>query len=352
MILTPSYYRVLMRELGANSSLRSITVAGEATTVELVDEHSVRMPNVTLYNEYGPTENAVCSTACVLRPGAKTVPIGRPVSNVKVFILDEDLKLAPPCAPGEIFLGGIGLARGYLNKEALTAERFIASPIPDIYPGRLYRTGDWGYWRHDGTLEFVGRIDNQVKIHGFRIELEEIENHLSHHPDVRNAAVICKGEGGDKYLAAYVAAPVSLEASDLRKFLSLQLPYYMVPEIIKILPELPLTFNGKVDRNFFKNLNDRAEIGSPDVMGNEAENALATICSDLLQRARLGTSDNLFDHGLNSLRVLELVSRIRNQLQIDVSLLDVYSFPTIKLLARRIGGPLWKAEAKTMKSSI
>jgi len=351
MILTPSYYRVLMKDLEVSPTLRSITVAGEPTTVELVDEHSRRMPNVTLFNEYGPTENAVCSTACILQPGAKTVPIGKPVSNVKVFILDERMKLSPPCAPGEIFLGGVGLARGYLNQEALTAERFIPSPTPDIYDGRLYRTGDWGYWRHDGTLEFVGRIDNQVKVHGFRIELEEIESHLSHHPNVMNAAVICKGEGGDKYLAAYVAAN-SLEATDLRKHLSSQLPYYMVPEIISVLPELPLTFNGKVDRNFFKNLNDRAETGGPDVMGDEAESALASICSDLLQRARLGATDNLFDHGLNSLRVMELVSRIRNELQVEVSLLDVYSFPSIKLLARRIGGPLWKAEAKTMKSSI
>ncbi|HVG20947.1 MAG TPA: non-ribosomal peptide synthetase [Blastocatellia bacterium] len=344
LILTPGYYRVLMRELSEGTTLRSITVAGEATTVELVEEHSRRMPGVVLYNEYGPTENAVCSTACVLRAGNATVPIGKPISNVKVFILGEDLKLLPPGVPGEIFLGGRGLAQGYLNQEALTAERFIQSPIPGIYSGRLYRTGDWGYWRDDGVLEFLGRVDNQVKVRGFRIELGEIENRLSHHPEVESAAVVCKREGEDKYLAAYVVSRNSLTTEELRSYLSDQLPYYMIPEVISFLSELPLTFNGKVNRALLKGINDRTGGDCFDLPEDGMESALATVCSGLLQRGRLGANDNFFDHGLNSLRVMEMVSRIRNELEVDVSLLDIYTFPTIKSLSRRIGVTRWKPE--------
>jgi bacitracin synthase 3 len=344
LILTPSYYRVLMRELGEGATLRSITVAGEATTVEIVEEHARNMPGVVLYNEYGPTENAVCSTACVLRAGGATVPIGKPISNVKVFILDEDLKLLPPGVPGEIFLGGLGLARGYLNQETLTADSFIRSPISEIYSGRLYRTGDWGYWRPDGVLEFLGRVDNQVKVRGFRIELGEIENRLSHHPEVESAAVVCKREGDDKYVAAYVVARDSLTTEELRGYLVNQLPYYMVPEVISFLSELPLTFNGKVDRALLQTLNDRIDGDYPDLPEDEMESALVAVCSGLLQRGRLSANDNFFDHGLNSLRVMEMVSRIRKELEVDVSLLDIYTFPTIKALSRRIGVAKWKPE--------
>lgn len=351
LILTPSYYRVLMQELGDDNPLRSITVAGEATTVELVEEHARRMPEVLLYNEYGPTENAVCSTACVLKPGAATVPIGRPVANVKVFILDEQLRLLPPGCPGEIYLGGAGLARGYLYQEELTAERFIASPIPEFYGGRLYRTGDWGYWQADGELEFIGRVDNQVKVRGFRIELDEIEARLLSHPSVEHAAVVCKGEGGDKYLAAYLATRATLAADELRDELRRQLPHYMVPEVITVLAQLPLTANGKVDRARLKTLDDRQAGDHNNLPGNETETALAGICADLLRISRPSVGDNLFDHGLNSLKVMEMVSRIRQQLSVDVSLLDVYTFPTIQALSRRIGATRCNTEmTKTVSS--
>lgn len=352
LILTPSYYRVLMQELGGDNPLRSITVAGEATTAELVEDHARRMPGVLLYNEYGPTENAVCSTACVLRPGAKTVSIGRPIANVKVFILDESLNLRPPGLPGEIYLGGAGLARGYLHQEALTEERFIASPIPEFYQGRLYRTGDWGSWQPDGEVEFLGRIDNQVKIRGFRIELDEIESRLLGHPAVEHAAVVCKEEGGGNYLAAYLAVRDGLTVDELRGYLGGQLPQYMIPEVIRILTEMPLTLNGKVDRARLKSFNDRQEKATGDLPENETESALATICADLLRINRPGAGDNFFDHGLNSLKVMEMISRIRNEIGVDVSLLDVYTFPTIQALSRRIGAARWNSEmTKTVSST-
>jgi len=344
LLLTPSYYRVLMQELGGSNPLRSITVAGEAMTVELVEDHERKMPGVILYNEYGPTENAVCSTACMLQAGARTVSIGRPIANVKVFILDESLKIQPPCVPGEIYLGGAGLARGYLNQQSLTEERFIASPIPEFYTGRLYRTGDWGYWQPDGTLEFLGRLDNQVKIRGFRIELDEIEARILNHPGVEHAAVVCKEENGEHYLAAYLASRNSLTADDLRGYLHNQLPHYMIPEVIRLLSELPLTLNGKVDRARLKSFNDRQENNPDDLPEDEMESSLAKICADLLRITRPGVGDNFFDHGLNSLKVMEMVSRIRNELGVDVTLLDIYTFPTIQALSRRIGAARWNRE--------
>jgi len=341
LLLTPSYYRVLMRELGGRNPLRSITVAGEATTVELVEEHSRKMPGVTLYNEYGPTENAVCTTACVLRSGCKSVSIGRPIDNVKVFIMDECLKLLPVGVTGEIYLGGVGLARGYLNQEAMTEERFIPSPIPEIHAGRLYRTGDWGYWKSDGELEFVGRVDNQVKIRGFRIEIDEVETRLLSHPDVEHGAVVCKETNGNRYLAAYLAARRSLSSDEMRDYLRAQLPYYMVPEVITVLSQLPLTLNGKVDRARLKGFNDWQEKSDSDLPEDEMERAITAICCGLLQGSRLSVSDNFFDHGLNSLKVMEMVSKVRNEIGIDISLLDVYTFPTIQALSRRIGDARW-----------
>jgi aryl carrier-like protein len=194
------------------------------------------------------------------------------------------------------------------------------------------------------VLEFLGRVDNQVKVRGFRIELGEIENRLSHHPEVESAAVVCKREGEDKYLAAYVVSRNSLTTEELRSYLSDQLPYYMIPEVISFLSELPLTFNGKVNRALLKGINDRTGGDCFDLPEDGMESALATVCSGLLQRGRLGANDNFFDHGLNSLRVMEMVSRIRNELEVDVSLLDIYTFPTIKLLSRRIGVARWKPE--------
>lgn len=349
LILTPSYYKVLMRDLG-EAALRSITVAGEATTLEMVSEHYKRIPQAAIYNEYGPTENAVCSTACVLQPGDKTVQIGRPISNVKVFVVDENMKILPAGMPGEIVLGGAGLALGYLNQSELTAERFIPSPFSEVYSGRLYRTGDWGYWTADGALEFLGRLDNQVKIHGFRIELSGIEAKLAQHPGVKGAAVVCKELGGDRYLAAYVSGSDSLVAAELRAALSAHLPHYMVPEIIRVLPELPLNLNGKVDRKILKGLKDHVDGAAFDLPADETETALAAICSDLLKRARPAVTDNLFDHGLTSLKVMEMISRIRNEMRADVSFLDVYTFPTIKALSRRIGAASWKTMESTTES--
>ena len=336
-IVTPSYYRLLNRELRGATGIRSITVAGENVTLDLVHDHHRHLPGVRLINEYGPTENAVCSTACELTARSTGVHIGKPIANTQVFVLDTELRPVPLEAPGEIYLAGAGLARGYVNQPALTEERFVPSSIAE-FPGRMYKTGDWARWREDGTLEFLGRVDNQVKIRGFRIELTEIEQVLLKHPGVEMAAVLCKEDGGgQKYLAAYVASPRLIPAVELSQWTGRSLPYYMTPDVIRVMQKLPLNLNGKVDSGALAKLPDFERVPDAHSRGSSATQiALAALCTAVLQRGELRVDDNFFAVGANSLRVMELVSRIRTDLQANVELLDVYAYPTIAELAERI----------------
>jgi acyl-coenzyme A synthetase/AMP-(fatty) acid ligase/acyl carrier protein len=338
-IITSSYYKVLVRELKGLTSLRSITVAGESTTPELVSGHYSNLPGVQLINEYGPTENAVCSTACVLRDGEPSVPIGVPVANVKVFILDENMRLVPVGVPGEIFLGGCGLARGYLNQPELTAERFIQSPLTDYYEGRLYRTGDWGCWRSDGMLEFQGRVDRQVKVRGFRIELGEIEKVLLQHPRCDDVLVLCKERpSGDKYLAAYAASGSGVDARELSAYAGRFLPYYMAPDAITVMPALPINLNGKVDLEYLRGLDDfQSRAGAASEPQTAEETALLELCRTVFKQPRLGAEDNFFAMGANSLAAMELATAIQGRLGIRIEFPDVYTYPTVRELALRMG---------------
>ena len=341
-IVTPSYYNLLVTELHDTvPTLRWITLAGESATPQLVAAHLERLPGVALFNEYGPTENAVCSTACRLDRVEPTVTIGGPIWNVAVLILDPQGRLCPVGAPGELYLGGAGLARGYLNQDQLTADRFVASPIPGIYDGRLYRTGDRGCWRDDGTIEFLGRLDSQVKIRGFRIELDDVELALLRHPGLRNAAVICKEDlGGAKYLAAYAETHAGVLAPDLREHMRRHVPHYMVPDVVAVLPRLPLNLNGKVDRTALRAVDDfTAAVATAQATAvSPIEEALLTLWAEVLKRGQISLEDNFFSIGGNSLRVMELTSRIRSELSIDVELLDLYTYPTIPELAERLTG--------------
>ena len=339
-IVTPSYYRLLLTELaGAAPSLRWVTLAGESAAPDLVAAHLTRLPGVALYNEYGPTENAVCSTACRLESAETTVSIGRPIWNVMVVVLDADGRLLPAGVPGEIHLGGGGLARGYLNQDELTAERFIASPVADVCAGVLYRTGDRGCWRPDGSLEFLGRLDSQVKVRGFRVELDEVELALRRHPGVMTAAVICREDsGGAKYLSAYAEAEYGLTRADLRAHMAAEVPYYMVPDMITLMPRLPLNLNGKIDRTALARIDDFAGSASAvDAPLSPVQSTLAGLWADVLKR-HVALDDNFFAIGGNSLRVMELTSRIRGELSPGVELLDIYTYPTIRELADRLSG--------------
>jgi len=338
-IVTPSYYTLLVGELaGAVPSLRCVTLAGESATPELVAAHLEKLPGVALYNEYGPTENAVCSTACRLETRDATVSIGRPIWNVTVLILDVRGRLLPVGVPGEIYLGGAGLARGYVNQDGLTRERFVVSPVPDVCEGRLYKTGDRACWRADGSIEFLGRLDNQVKIRGFRIELDEVEQTLRRHPDVKNAAVICKDDaGGSKYLAGYVEADAGLTRPHLRAYLGRLLPYYMIPDALTVLPRLPLNLNGKIDRAALRGIDDFTTRGKTESVAlSPVQSALMGLWADVVNRRQIALDDNFFAVGGNSLRVMELTSRIRAELSLAVELLDIYAYPTVRELADRL----------------
>jgi len=338
-IVTPSYYKLLVGELaGAVPSLRCVTLAGESATPELVAAHLETLPGVALFNEYGPTENAVCSTACRLETPVATVPIGRPIWNVAVLILDAAGRLAPIGVPGEIFLGGAGVARGYLNQETLTAERFVPSPVPAVCGGTLYKTGDRACWALDGSLEFLGRLDNQVKIRGFRIELDEVEQALRLHPDVRHAAVLCKEDAqGAKYLAGYVEGPAELTRPQLREHVGTRLPYYMIPDALVVMPQLPLNLNGKIDRTSLGRLDDFSTRGEVDIASlSPVQAILIGLWADVLKRGQIALDDNFFAMGGNSLRVMEVTSRIRGELAPGIELLDIYTYPTVRELADRL----------------
>jgi acyl-coenzyme A synthetase/AMP-(fatty) acid ligase/acyl carrier protein len=268
-----------------------------------------------------------------------TVSIGKPIANVKIFVLDSSGRLCQVGVPGEIYVGGAGLARGYLKQPALTAERFVPTPVRDEYEGILYRTGDRGCWREDGKLEFLGRLDNQVKIRGFRIELDEVELALVAHKRVRSAAVLCKEDStGARYLAAYVEVNSAISSSELRDYLRDRLPYYMIPDILTVVPKLPLNVNSKVDRATLRAINDfcRAAIATEPTALSALEAILLRLFSDVLRCANLTINDNFFELGGSSLRVMELVSRIRGELGLKLELLDIYAFPTIRELGDRL----------------
>jgi amino acid adenylation domain-containing protein len=299
-----------------------------------------------LLNHYGPTENTVVTTwAPVDELGEieAAPPIGRPISNVQVYVLDPHLNPVPIGVPGELHIGGDGLARGYLNQPKLTAEKFIPRPFSPEPGARLYKTGDLVRYRADGQLEFLGRIDQQVKLRGFRIELGEIEAVLRQYCSVREAVVLAREDVlGDKHLVAYLV-PHQQSASfvsELRSFLQEKLPEYMIPSTFVLLDGLPLTPNGKVDRRKLPLSEQiRPEMERSCVAPRTpVEKMLAAIWVEILGLQQVGVEDNFFHLGGHSLLAMQLVSRIRNTLHVELPLRRLFESPTIVGLAQAIAG--------------
>ncbi|WGU93924.1 non-ribosomal peptide synthase/polyketide synthase [Paenibacillus dendritiformis] len=295
-----------------------------------------------IINSYGVTEAAIDSSfydePLDKLPPSGHVPIGKAWLNARFYIVDAALKPVPVGVPGELVIGGAGVARGYWNRPDLTAEKFADSPF---VPGeRLYRTGDLARWLEDGNVDFIGRIDYQVKIRGFRIELGEIETALLRFPGVKQAVVTDRtDEQGQKYLCGYVAADASLQLSDLLSQLKQELPAHMVPARLVSLDKLPLTPNGKIDRKALPEPTGEVEAGREYVAPRTTlETRLALIWQQVLGIARVGVQDDFFDLGGHSLRASTLVSKIRKELQVEVPLRDVFRYTTIEQLAQRIGG--------------
>lgn len=335
-LLPPSAVTVMKPE--ELSQLHTLILGGEACSEAIAMNWS---PGRTLFNAYGPTEITVCVTMEEVVTDGTKPPIGRPLSNFEVYVLDRFMNLLPVGVPGELYVGGFSLARGYLGRPALTAEKFVPNPFSKTAGGRLYRTGDKVKWLPDGRLDFVGRFDDQVKVHGFRIELGEIEAVLSKHPAVRDTAVIVREDvHGDKRIVAYVVAhpETEMDSRALHRYLSDLLPAYMVPSAIVMLGELPISPAGKVDRKALPPpalLLDEGDAGyvSPR---NQLEQDLVTLWSRLLHVERIGVYDNLNHLGAHSLLYAQALTRIRSAFQTDLSLRDLFESPTVAELSRRI----------------
>ena len=331
MQATPASWRMLLEAGWQGDARIKILCGGEAWLCQLAQDLLKRCGS--LWNMYGPTETTVWSSVAKMEVG-KPVLLGPPVANTKFYVLDKRLKPVPIGASGELYVAGAGLARGYLNRPGLTAERFVADPYGE--PGtRMYRTGDLARWRAEGTLEFLGRVDQQVKLRGFRIELGEIEAVLTGLPAVGQAAVIAREEGpGDKQLVAYlVAAPGEgpLEVAMLRRELSQRLPDYMVPAAFVWLQALPLTPNGKLDRRALPAPERRSEKGYR-APRTPQEEVLCALFAEVLQLEQVGIEDNFFTLGGHSLSAMRLLAMIETVFRKRLPVVSIFRQPTVQQL--------------------
>jgi acyl-coenzyme A synthetase/AMP-(fatty) acid ligase/acyl carrier protein len=325
--------------------MREITAAGEQLRITpQIVRFFQRARHCTLHNFYGPTETHG-TTLYTLRGDPQTwptlVPIGQPIANDQNYVLDRRGELQPLGVCGELYLGGVGLADGYAGRPDLTAARFVPDPFGPHPGGRLYRTGDLARWRPDGLIEFLGRIDHQVKVRGFRVELEEIEAVLAAHPGVRECVVALREDvPGDRRLVAYLVTRPGERpgVSQLRTQVQQRLPEYMIPASYVFLDQLPLTLNRKVDRSRLPAPDEqRPELETQYLAPRTpTEEAIAGIWAELLTLERVGVQDNFFELGGHSLLVTQVVSRLRSHFGIEIAIVDLFTAATIEQLAARI----------------
>ncbi|GAB4391148.1 MAG: hypothetical protein Tsb0032_01610 [Kiloniellaceae bacterium] len=332
MQATPATWRLMLEGGWTGKPGLRIFCGGETLPRELAEQLLPRCAE--LWNLYGPTEATIWSTLQKVESASGAVPIGRPIANTEIAILDEALKPAAPGEPGELFIGGDGLARGYFKRPELTAERFIAHPLNGGGGKRLYRTGDLAKFRPDGTLEHLGRVDFQVKVRGFRIELGEIEATLERQAEVRQAVVMAREDSpGDKQLVAYLTTAEGAEPTSraLRAALGERLPDYMVPGLFVFLDAFPLTPNGKVDRKALPApASGRDGLAEPYVAPrNEGETKLAALWAEVLRVDKVGVEDNFFELGGDSLKVAQVATRIRETFMVDMPLSLLFRNPTV-----------------------
>ncbi|MCP5103401.1 MAG: amino acid adenylation domain-containing protein, partial [bacterium] len=345
-IAVPAFYNVLLEEIGDSlSNVKIVCAAGEHFPDQLVKKHFSKLPGVRITNEYGPTENSVNTTIYELTPDSPKALIGKPIWNVGVTILDRDLCLCPIGVGGEICLSGASLARGYLNNPELTNQKFLEVQEPFfkkvLGPRReiFYRTGDMGRWLADGNLEFLGRVDTQVKIRGMRIEIGEIENRLLRHDDIKEAVVLAhESQAGEKYLCAYIVTH-SAHSTEFREYLSQMLPDYMIPSYFVELDKIPLTPSGKIDRQALPvpDLQVKTEYAAPR---DEIEKKLVHIWSEILalEEDKIGIDSNFFELGGHSLRATIVASRIHKAFSVNLPLAEIFKTPFISGLAKYITG--------------
>ena len=312
------------------TSLRTVIVSGEALP-ETVARRFFETLSAQLENLYGPTEAAIDVTRFTVSPQTDHVMIGQPIANTRIYVLDAELEPAPIGAVGEIFLAGRGVARGYAGLAGLTAERFVADPF--VEGQRMYRTGDRGRWSAEGQLEFLGRLDGQVKLRGHRIELGEVEAAIQSGPAVTDAAVCVHGQDANRILVGYVVAAMGFDKGRLLAHLRASLPEYMTPNVIVVLDRLPLNANGKVDRKALRLPKVREELdGTFAPAQTVLQQKMATIWAELLGLDRIGLDDNFFALGGHSLLAVRLTETMSERLDLGIPLRLLFEHPTIREL--------------------
>ncbi len=330
------FHQMVEHQIDSLKGVRQLLAGGDVLSVSHVLTALKQLPKTKLINGYGPTENTTF-TACHLIPqdwdGKRPVPIGKPVSNTTAYVLDRHMQPVPQGAVGDLFTGGDGLARGYLNAPETTGAKFVANPFGQ---GRLYRTGDLVRYLSDGTLEFVGRADHQVKIRGFRIELGEIEGRLAQHPNISATVVLARSDmPGGKALVAYYVSDEARSTEELQQFVADKLPPFMVPGYFVRVPEMPLTTNGKIDR---------AKLPAPQAQAaefiaprNDVEEKVAKIWCDVMGRERIGVTENFFELGGHSLLATQIMSRISKTFSVELPLRVIFEAPTVAGVAKQLG---------------
>jgi len=330
-------------------SVRQLLAGGDVLSVPHVRKVFTELRHCRVINGYGPTENTTftcCYPLMDLNRVNGSVPIGFPISNTTVYVLDRYLNPTPIGVPGELYIGGDGLARGYLGQPNLNAEKFVSDPFSDLSDARLYRTGDMVRFRASGEIEFIGRIDNQVKVRGFRIELGEIEAALAEHPTVREAVVVARKDEGDKHLAAYLttAAGKEIAIDELRTFLQQKLPGHMVPSVFVVLESMPLTPMGKVDRKALPLTNGfKPKTKEFSNAGDELELKLTRIWERVLNVRPVGMDDNFFELGGHSLLAVRLFAQIEKLFGKNLPLATLFQAPTVRQLAKAMRREGWRA---------
>lgn len=337
MLSLPSVYSLLLSSASVEQlhSLKTVCVAGEECPSSLLEKHFQTLTDTRLFNEYGPTEGTVWSSVyeCTKEDVGKIIPIGVPVANVQIYILDENQAVLPVGVPGEIHIAGEGITKGYLNRDELTSEKFIRNPFSDSRNNTvMYKSGDIGKYRVDGNIEFLGRIDDQVKVRGYRIELGEIENAILESSWVSQCAVLAhQSQGGDSKLIAYIET-ASENALAIEADLATKLPTYMIPALFVCLEVLPLMPNGKINRkalpalaNFSEKQN--REFIEPD---NALESVVAKIWAELLEIDRVSVNDNFFELGGHSIMATRVVSRIYENFDVQLAIRHMFDSPTVR----------------------
>ncbi|MGP1375916.1 MAG: amino acid adenylation domain-containing protein [Almyronema sp.] len=345
--ITPAQLQLLAEQLDpaeAANCTNAFVIGGENLRPEHIAFWQRYAPTTRLINEYGPTETVVGCCVYTVPPDSSysgPIPIGRAIANTELYVLDQHYQLVPSGVVGELYIGGAGLARGYLHRPDLTAAVFIPHPFSATPGARLYKTGDLARYRPDGTLECLARLDHQVKIRGFRIELGEVETALNQHPQVQQAVVLAEAAlGNSQQLVAYVVwASETGTPADLRRWLKTKLPDYMVPAVFVALERLPLTANGKVDRRQLPQLTEAQAIAAATTaiaFRTPVEEILVGIWQAVLQQKAVGLQNNFFELGGHSLLATQVISQMRQAFQMEIPLRHLFEFPTVAELAASV----------------